>query len=202
MKKPRPSKIAWTICIIGLLLLFAAWLMQPQPSQFQETAIAASGSIGGDFTLTNQDGKKVTNKSWPGKYQLLYFGFTHCPDVCPLGLNKMAEALNMLPKSLADKVQPVFITVDPARDTPAEIKKYVILFYPTLVGLTGSEADIEHVKKLFKVYSAKQGDGKDYMVNHSAFTYLIDPQGQLVGLYSNDSTANEMADNLRKLLDK
>lgn len=200
--KKRPSTLAWTLCLFGVALLLVGYLARPEKVA-TPGAVAVSGSIGGNFTLTDQDGNTVTNKSWPGKYQLVYFGFTHCPDVCPLGLNKIAEALNKMPKDTAAKIQPIFITVDPERDTAAGLKEYVGLFYPTLVGLTGTPQQIEQVKDQFKVYAQKQGDDeKDYMVNHSSYTYLMSPKGPLLEVYSHDTTAQEMADGIRKWVEE
>jgi protein SCO1/2 len=161
--------------------------------------------LGGAFKLTDQDGKTVTEKSWPGQYLLIYFGFTHCPDICPLGLTKIAEALQVLPKETAAKIQPMLITVDPARDTAAELKAYVTLFYPTMIGLTGTQDQIDAVLKSFRVYAQKQiitddqgGDQKNYMMNHSSFTYLIAPSGdKVIDVFAHDATAADIAEKLK-----
>lgn len=192
----RPATIAWLIC--ATVIAVAITMLPKKIENNGRDRVAVSSELGGEFTLVDQDGKQVGKTSWPGQYLLLYFGFAHCPDVCPLGLNKIADALNALPAEQANKIQPIFITVDPARDTAAELKPYVALFHPRLVGLTGTEDQIEHVKKLFKVYAQKQGDGPDYMVNHSSFTYLIAPDHSLAALYSHDTSAGEMAKDLQE----
>ena len=194
----RPSSLAWSLCALGLLAVLGLALSMPAPKP--DSGIATIGGLGGPFTLTDQDGRAVTEKSWPGQYLLIYFGFTHCPDVCPTGLNRMAAALDALPAGKVAKIQPILITVDPARDDAASLKEYVGLFHPKLVGLTGSEAQIESVKSAFKVYAQKQGDGADYMVNHSAFTYLLAPDGQLAGLYDHEITPQDMSKQINQVV--
>ena len=194
----RPSSLAWTLCLLGLLSVLGLYLSLP--SKPQTEGIVTAGGVGGPFTLTDQDGKTVTEKSWPGQYMLVYFGFTHCPDVCPTGLNKIAEALNSLPADKVAKIQPILITVDPARDTAADLKVYVSLFHPKLIGLTGTDAQIEAAKSAYKVYAQKQGTGPDYMVNHSAFTYLLNPYGEMVGLYSHDISLDDMSKQLNQAI--
>lgn len=199
--KLRLYHIVWVICI---LLAATFFLLAPSvPRNGTDSApmpIAGADTFGGEFTLTDHNGATVTNASWPKQYRILYFGFTFCPDVCPLGMTKIANALDQLPQDVQDKIQPLFITVDPARDTADSLKQYVVLFNPKFIGLTGTDEQIEHVKKLYKVYAEKDGDGAEYMVNHSAFTYLLDPQGVLVGLYSHEMPAKEMAEQMRKVI--
>lgn len=160
------------------------------------TSPLAGTNLGGPFSLTNQDGKAVTETSWPGQYLLVFFGFTHCPDVCPTGLGKMAEALEALPAETLVQVQPLFITLDPARDTASQLKEYVKLFHSRLIGLTGTQEQIDAVIKAYRVYAQKQvidGDDKNYMVNHSSYTYLVAPDGKVIDAYSHDITGADMA---------
>ena len=171
-------------------------IVQDMPS----TQPVAGLDITADFTLQNQDGETVTAKNWPDHYLLIYFGFTHCPDICPLGLGKMAEALSALPNDQVDKIQPLFITVDPARDTPAELKNYVGLFAKHLQGLTGTQQQIDKVIKHFRVYAQKQiidGDDTNYMMNHSSYTYLMAPDGRMIDVYAHDMTGPDMAAKLK-----
>ena len=144
--------------ITGLLIGYIQ--LKTQDINIQNTGSTPSPlagvPLGGPFALTNQDGKAVTEGSWPGRYLLIYFGFTHCPDICPLGLTKMAEALQALPKETAAKIQPILITVDPARDTAKDLKEYVRLFYPTLQGLTGTQDQVDAVVKTYRVYAQKR----------------------------------------------
>jgi cytochrome oxidase Cu insertion factor (SCO1/SenC/PrrC family) len=194
------------IGILALFLVIGAVLGErartpPPPTQPIETKAVAGGSgIVSKFTLTDHNGQTVTENSWPDKYLLVYFGFTHCPDICPLGLNKIAEALKSLPKKKLEKIQPLFITVDPSRDDAAALKTYVPLFHQKIIGLTGTEDQIAEVKKSFKVYAEKSGDGKDYMVNHSAFTYVMNPNGSLNDVFGHDVTADELSDGISHII--
>lgn len=198
--KYRPSSIVWMICLLAGLTVLGLYAVQNFTPKTENDAVAFSGALGGPFHLTDQNGHSVTEKSWPNKYLLVYFGFTHCPDVCPTGLNKIAEALNSLPQPQLEKLQPLFITVDPGRDRAADLKTYTGLFHPKLIGLTGTEAQIEQVESAYKVYAQKQDNGPDYMVNHSAFTYLMNPKGDAIGLYSNDITPQDMEKQISQAL--
>ena len=143
--------------------------------------------IGGAFTLTDQNGKTVTEQAFAGKYRIMYFGYTFCPDVCPTDVQAIGAAVKKLETSdpaLAAKIVPVFVTVDPARDTPAVLKQFVSAFHPRMVGLTGTDAQIARIKTGYAVYSSK-GDpspGGGYLVNHSRQAYLMDPDGKPLAL--------------------
>jgi protein SCO1/2 len=159
--------------------------------------------IGGPFTLTDQDGRTVSDTKFAGSYRIVYFGYTFCPDVCPtalqhlmLGLQKFAATA---PEAAAE-VQPIFITVDPARDTPAVLKQYVGAFGPRLIGLTGSEAQIAAVAKEFGVYyrRAPQGGGSDYLVDHMSQAVLFGPEGKPIALLPQEQDAGAIAAELAK----
>ena len=141
--------------------------------------------IGGPFALTNQDGAPVSDKDFAGKYLLVYFGYTNCPDMCPTGLQSMSRTLDQL-KGDADKVQPLFITVDPARDTSARLKEYDSAFHPKIIGLTGTTDQIAAVAKEYQVYYQKGEGDQDYEVEHSSVIYLMDPQGNLVTTFDEE----------------
>jgi len=156
--------------------------------------------IGGDFTLTDQNGKAVRWADFAGKYRIVYFGYTYCPDVCPTDLHDIMLGFRAFEKAdpkRAAKVQPIFITVDPVRDTPPVLKQWVAAFGPRLIGLTGSPDAIAKVTKDFAVVYAKDGDPKatqDYMVSHSRTPYLFGPDGRpiaLVPVNEPDTDANE-----------
>jgi len=153
--------------------------------------------IGGDFTLTNQDGQPTRWADFAGKYRLVYFGYTYCPDICPIDLNKIIAGYRLLEKSdpqKAAKIQPIFITVDPQRDTPAVIKTYVAAFHPRLIGLTGTPEEIEAVKTAFVVVAGKEGDPnatQDYLVAHSRTPFLFGPDGKPIALVPVDEAATE-----------
>ena len=143
--------------------------------------------IGGAFTLTDQNGQTVTERNFDGKYRIMYFGYTFCPDVCPTDVQAIGAAVKKLESSdpaLAAKIVPVFVTVDPARDTPAVLKQFVSAFHPRMVGLTGTDEQIAKIKTEYAVYSSK-GDaspGGGYLVNHSRQAYLMDPDGKPLAL--------------------
>lgn len=147
----------------------------------------AGARIGGDFTLIDQDGKPARWADYKGKYRLVYFGYTYCPDVCPVDLQSIVGGLRRFEKqdaARAAKVQPIFISVDPRRDTPAVVKPWVAAFHPRLIGLTGSPDAIEKVKKDFAVIASPEGDAKakDYLVSHSRTPYLFGPAGDPIAL--------------------
>jgi cytochrome oxidase Cu insertion factor (SCO1/SenC/PrrC family) len=160
----------------------------------QESKPIAGIKIGGPFTLTDQNGGAVTEKILEGKYALIYFGFTSCPAICPTELAKMTKALNAL-GAKADNIQPVFITVDPERDTPEVLKSYVTLFHPRLLGLTGSQAQIDAALKNYRIYATKRQEpnATDYTMDHSSFIYFINPTGELLSIFRTGDTAEMMA---------
>ena len=156
--------------------------------------------IGGHFELSTPDGRAVTDETFRGKWMLIYFGYTYCPDVCPTTLMSMVRALKTL-GPLADKVQPLFVTVDPQRDTPEIIGEYVKEFDPHLIGLVGSSQQIAAAAHYFHVYYAARQLGNDeYVIDHSSFIYVIDPSGAFVRLLSGDLPGHELADQLLKLI--
>ena len=168
----------------------------------QSSPPPASVSIGGPFELTDGAGHHVTEKSWPGKYLVVYFGYTFCPDVCPTTLNDLAGALEKLGVD-ADRVQPLFITVDPRRDTPKVIADYAAAFTPRLIGLTGTAEQIAQVAKEYRVYYAEHRTGPgpgDYTMDHSSVIYLMAPDGRFVSVIRADQQADAMATAIQKNL--
>lgn len=154
----------------------------------------------GSFSLTDQNGVAVTDQSYAGQYRLVFFGFTSCPEVCPTGLKKLTAALDLLGKD-GEAIVPLFITIDPERDTPQVMKEYAALYSDRLIGLSGAREQTEAAEKSFKVYAAKRegGDVNDYMYDHSAFIYLQDPQSRLVGFFGSDDTAADIAAEVKRL---
>ncbi len=162
--------------------------------------LSRSVAIGGPFTLTDGAGNAVTDRSFRGKYMLVYFGYTFCPDVCPTTLTEMADALDKL-GSRADKVQPLFITVDPARDTAPVVQRYAAAFSPRMDGLTGTAEQVAAVAKEYRVYYAPHRTGPDpgdYTMDHSSILYVMDPQGRFAGIIRADEGADAMAADLSK----
>ena len=186
--------------IVGVLL--AVLLLGAGGYMFLAEKPPVALAVGGPFSLVDGDGKPVTDQTWRGKYMLVYFGYTYCPDVCPTTLTAVADALDRLgPK--ADKLQPLFITVDPKRDTPLVIKQYAAAFGPKMIGLTGSAAQIAVVAKAYRVYYAEHrtGDGPDdYAMDHSSVLYLMGPDGRFVAPIRADLGGPEIAAAIAKLI--
>jgi protein SCO1/2 len=191
----RPLVIATAFAaslIVGLLVMF--WMMGGV------SKVAQPAAIGGPFQLTDQHGKAVTDKSLKGKPTLIFFGYTHCPDVCPTSLFEMSEVLRAMGKD-ADKVNAVFISVDPERDTQATMKDYLSSFDPHLEGLSGDPAEVAKVITSYRVYAKKvpAKDG-DYTMDHTALIYLMDRNGQFVSPFNLKRTPEEAATELKRYL--
>ncbi|MBM3568724.1 MAG: SCO family protein [Alphaproteobacteria bacterium] len=157
--------------------------------------------IGGAFELTDHTGRRVTDQSYRGRPMVLFFGFTHCPDVCPTELAAIAGALDLLGNDAA-KVAPIFVTVDPARDTPQVLADYLGNLHPGLIGLTGSEADIARAAKAYRVFYAvnRPKDGEGYSVDHSGLTYVMNREGKYVAHFRPGTAPETIAQRLRTLL--
>jgi protein SCO1/2 len=169
------------IFLVGALALAAAAFITfapPRPGQ------SATSSVGGPFTLTTQDGKTLTDKDLRGAPFLLFFGFTHCPDVCPTKLFEISEALRAA-GAKGDKLRALFVSVDPERDTPEVMKNYLGSFDPRIIGLTGDRAAIDATVKAYRAYAKKVPlkDG-DYTMDHTALVYLMDKRGEFVGAFN------------------
>ncbi len=166
--------------------------------------IATTGKalVGGPFTLTDHTGKRVTEKDFLGRNMLVFFGFTYCPDICPSGLAVLTAALGQL-GSAADSVTPVFVTIDPERDTPEKMAEYIKSFHPRLVGLTGSKEDIAAVVKAYRVYAKKVPDDRDsksYTMDHSSIAYLMGTDGQFRAFFPDLTKPDPLAAEIRKAL--
>jgi len=164
----------------------------------------ASGKalVGGPFELTNQDGKRVKSADFAGKYMLVVFGYTYCPDICPSELQVVSAALDELGPA-AERIQPVFVTVDPSRDTPEVMKDYVANFHPGFVGLTGSEDDVAGIAKAYRVYYRKvdpTGPDIPYLMDHTTLVYLMGPDGDYVTHFAYGTNVAGMVEGLRKAL--
>lgn len=185
MTMRRMRIMLWVLVGLAAIAGLVIALM-PKPS---DAPIASSGSmieIGGPFTLTRSDGKPFSSEQLGGKPFALFFGFTHCPDVCPTTLARLAKLRAAINKG-DDSFNIVLVTVDPERDTPAEMARYAGLFGTPVIALTGSVAQIEAVKKLYGVYSAKvPATGGDYGVDHTATVFLIGKDGKFVATIAND----------------
>ena len=155
------------------------------------------GPIGGPFALVDHTGKPRSDEDFRGKLLLIYFGYSSCPDVCPTDLQQIGLAVDAL-GSDGEAVQPLFITLDPERDTAAHLAEYVPLFHARLIGLTGSAEDIRKVARAYKVYYAKYPPGSpDYVIDHSSFIYLVDQAGKYIGFFPPGTSADRMAEILK-----
>lgn len=191
-------------CLLSLTLALAC------PSGAQARSAAETMDIlmwnrepvGGPFELVDHTGRPRGDRDFRGHLMLVYFGFTYCPDVCPTDLMAIGQALELLGPD-GDDVQPVFITLDPARDTVAHLAEYVPLFHPRLLGLTGSDEAIRNVADAYKVYYAKVALGKeadDYTVDHTAYIYLMDRDGKYLGFFPPGTSAERMVEIIRPRL--
>lgn len=199
----RARLIAFVIAgfLIGAIA-GAAVLLVANPQGGQPVQSSGAALIGGPFSLVGADGKPVTDRDFRGRYMLIFFGFTHCPDICPAELQVIAQALEQLGDK-AKKAVPIFITLDPERDTPEAMANYVKSFGPNFVGLTGSPEAIAAAAKAYRVAYSKvenKDSAGDYSVDHSALAYLMDPEGRYVTHFSYGLSADQMAEKLEKLL--
>lgn len=163
----------------------------------------AGAAIGGPFTLTDQDGRQVRDRDFAGKYRIIYFGYTYCPDVCPVDVQNLAAGLKKVEASdpaLGARIVPIFISVDPARDTPPVLKQFVRAFHPRMVGLTGTSQAIAAVAKEYAIFYQPQPKAADggYTVNHSRQAYLFSPDGKPLALLSQDGKPDLIADEIRR----
>ncbi len=169
-----------------------------------EEAAADQGKalIGGPFSMVDHTGARATDASFAGRAKLMYFGYTYCPDVCPLGLATIVAAYERLTPAERDQIVPIFVTVDPERDTVAAIADYVALFHPALIGLTGSPEEVDAIAKVYRVYyrKAESEDLADYLVDHSAFMYLMDGDNEYVTHFGHDSTVDDLVIGIREHL--
>ena len=180
--------------LLGLVLLTAV-LAAVGPKLFVSNA---PPPIGGPFALTDGAGRAVTDQTFRGKWMLIYFGYTHCPDACPTALNDIANTLDLLSAQQRRALVPVFITVDPERDTAKVMQDYAGAFSSQIVGLTGTAQQVDAVEKEYKVYAVKhpEKDG-DYEMDHSDIIYLMDPQGRFVTIYGGSISPAELAEKLK-----
>jgi len=160
----------------------------------------ANQTIGGPFELVDHRGQARTDRDFLGKFMLIYFGYTHCPDVCPTSLQVVTDALDLLPEDSVRQIIPVMISVDPERDTPERLAEYVTYFHPQLVGLTGSNEQVAAAVQTFGIYAQKQGDGMDYDMDHTSLLFLIDPTGKNVARLMPTVGGDKMAERLQEFV--
>lgn len=205
-KRKGFNGVAVAFAVVALLiagLLIGRFYLGPDSQTAGEKVTTESPLIGGAFTLVDQNGATVTDEDFKGRFMLVYFGYTFCPDVCPTALNRNAEAMDALGEQ-ADNVVPILITVDPERDTVEHMKEYARFFHPRLVALTGSEEQVKEAAKAYRVYYAKVedegGDPDIYLMDHTAITFMMGPDGKFLQHFSHDATPEEMAERMRKVM--
>ncbi len=190
--------------LCGALVSTSAWLLWPEryeqrsAAELMDVVMWGKEPVGGPFSLVDHNGQQRTDSDFRGKFLLVYFGFIYCSDICPIDLQAIAGALDKLGPD-AEAVQPLFITVDPEKDTPEQLKSYVALFHPKLIGLTGTLAQIRKVAADYKVYFAKNQPRikDDRAVDHSGFTFLIDGDGEYLGFFPPATSADQIVAVLR-----
>jgi cytochrome oxidase Cu insertion factor (SCO1/SenC/PrrC family) len=190
--------------LIPYLLLVAAlaggilWRESENVPGLGRVVTTGQADVGGPFQLTDQHGKRVSDKDFRGRYMLIYFGYSFCPDVCPTTLAVMAQALEKL-GDRSRRVTPIFITIDPERDTPKVLDDYMKAFGPNFVGLTGSAAGIKDAEKKYRVYAAKKPlEGGNYGMDHSSVLYLMGPDGKMVSFYDEAVSPDDLAKDLKQ----
>jgi len=186
---------------LALAPALAAETPARSPAEIMDVLMWNREPVGGPFELVDQAGRTRTERDFRGQLLLVYFGFTYCPDICPTDLQAIGLAMDKLGKD-AESVQPLFITVDPARDTPEHLADYAKLFHPRLVGLSGSADAIRKTADAYKVYYAKVDLNRDggYTIDHTAFIYLMDRDGNYLGFFPPGTSAERMVEIIRPQL--
>jgi len=198
MRQPPPP-IGWRSVLVmavvgGVTLQVIKYRRDKQMNSMKDVKTIGTPSVGGPFSLTDQFGKIRTEKDFFGNFTLIYFGFTHCPDICPTELKKIEQTLKILDDRGVRNIVPLFISVDPKRDNPKRLLEHSHLYDNRFVWLTGSEKEVSSVAKSFRVYySAEQKDSENYNVDHSIFLYFMDTSGRLVEIFGKSLSASEVA---------
>lgn len=200
----RYRRIALVTCvIIATLVAEWVWLWAERADSAAEPSplVAAQAAVaGGPFSLIDHTGKAVSNEDFRGSLVLMVFGYTFCPDVCPTTLQRVAETMDLL-DGPAERVQPLFVTIDPERDSPEVLAAYVSAFHPRMMGLTGSVEQVRQITGNYRVYHAKVGSGdSDYLMDHSAYIYLVGADGRLLTYLRHDAAPEAIAAVIEPLL--
>ncbi len=194
--------VLWLLIVVALVWAGLTYMRQtkPSPTPAVETGISL---IGGPFALIDQKGRVRTDKDFKNKYMLVYFGYSYCPDICPTGLQAITDAMEGLGGD-AQSVQPIFISVDPERDTPEQLASYMENFNPRFIALTGSKAQVEDAMKQYRVFAQQADDpgseNTEYLIDHSSIVYLMAPGGEHVAHFTHATPASEMVEGIKKHL--
>lgn len=203
---PRLALSLSALCVLGLSACNAPEGRSGEAGRSGAVTSTGTADIGGEFSLINQDGQSVTQDDFLGRPHLIYFGFSYCPDICPSALQRLGRALDIVGKK-ASRFQPVFISIDPERDTPEDLKLYVTAngFPDNLIGLTGTQAQIDQAVAAYRVYAKRVDDPQSaagYTMDHSSIIFLMDKDGQYVTLFADSNTPDEIAERLNVFLKK
>ncbi len=200
-----PRALLWLAalgCVAVFLGVVVTLGLAPNSPQTRQDTSSGTSLIGGPFTLVDHTGQVRSHTDFLGKYSLIYFGYTYCPDVCPSALGIMTQALGQLDEAQLAKVQPLFITFDPERDTVEALEGYVSLFHPKLIGLTGTIEQTKAAAKAYRIYYAKseRDDSSDYLMDHTSLLYLMAPNGEYLKHFSEADGVAGLADFLKQTL--
>ena len=189
----------------GGLLAYYNYEKERKQTAFQPVVSIGRAALGGPFTLVSHTGETVTSEQLKGQYAMIYFGFTHCPDICPVELQKMEQALSAYhSQHPRHPIQPVFISIDPQRDTPQRMAQYKQQYSPSFLFLTGTPQQIKDVARTYRVYYSAPDEVQDgeegYLVDHSIFFYLLDREGEVMDYYGKNMTSEEIAQKLCRII--
>ena len=194
------QKFLWGLIALAVLGIGISAIKMPNKQTITTQHIISPNSINWNFSLISHKGKTITDKDFPEQWRLVFFGFTYCPEVCPLTMTKITEIMNEL-GPLTERIQPLFISIDPQRDTPERLAEYLDHFHSKIIGLTGSNEEIKAVTDNFKAYYFKpDNSSEDYVVDHSSSMYLFNTRGDLEELYSFDKNIKEIELSLKGYL--
>lgn len=191
-----PFFLAALALVLALSLDMAHAAPQRSAAEVMDVLMWNREPVGGPFALVDQNGKRRTDKDFRGKLMLVYFGFTYCPDICPTDLLQMGLAVEKL-GAAGEAVQPLFVTLDPERDKPKQLAAFVTHFHPRFLGLSGTASDIRKAADAYKVYYKKVAGSSGYTIDHTAFIYLMDRNGQYLGFFPPGTSAERMLEIIR-----
>lgn len=189
------------VATVGLVGVGYSWVMKEKQKRFNKNSNRTVGKaqVGGPFTMVDHDGNPRSDLDFRGKFMLMYFGFTYCPDICPAELRKLSSVVSTIDSRLGpDVIQPLFITVDPMRDTVKQVREYIKDFHPRIIGLTGTPSQVEKICRAYRVYYNKakdpvsQAQEDDYLVDHSIIIYLMDPNGEFMDFFGTNMKEPEV----------
>lgn len=190
------------VCVVSMIYLVST---NPQTSNTVSRTVKTASPIGGPFEMVDHNGQLVNEKEFAGQYKLMFFGFTNCPGICPGELTKISTVLDILEEDNKSKnITPIFVSIDPARDTPEVMKEYVEVYDRRLIGLTGSQEQVDKMKDNYKVHASKvemeMMDPGNYMMDHSTFTYLMSPDNELLLVFDMQDKPQEIAEEIESIL--